>query len=42
MILRTWHIDRLREAQVVTAFIDVKAIFDAARLRAAGIGVWRL
>jgi UDP-N-acetyl-D-galactosamine dehydrogenase len=24
------------------AFIDVKAMFDAARLRAAGIGVWRL
>ena len=24
------------------AFIDVKAMFDAARLKAAGIGVWRL
>ena len=24
------------------AFIDVKAAYDAARLRAAGIGVWRL
>jgi UDP-N-acetyl-D-galactosamine dehydrogenase len=24
------------------AFVDVKAMFDAARLRAAGIGVWRL
>jgi UDP-N-acetyl-D-galactosamine dehydrogenase len=24
------------------AFIDVKAMFDAARLRAAGFGVWRL
>jgi hypothetical protein len=24
------------------AFIDVTATFDAARLRAAGIGMWRL
>jgi hypothetical protein len=42
LIIRTSHIDRLREAQVVTAFIDVKAMFDPARLRAAGIGAWRL